>query len=398
MGETEKILQVRLLGSFSMQYGETKLWEGKKTTTKPFQLLQILLNAGNRGISRRRLLEMLFTPEAEGDVVNNLGVVVWQLRRLLQNSGLPQENYILARNGNYCFKASFPAEIDTLMMVRYCGRAKRLEGKQKIEMLDRACTLYGGHFLPELAGEEWADVEGAHYQKLYFETLEKLCRVLQGYGNYKKIIERCSFAAKLYPYNEWQAWQLKGLVALGKKREAMNLYREVKALYLEEPGEEMPECMRECFSRIESGFSRQEENISEIVERLQEEEKDGAYCCPYASFADSYHILERAVERSMNSVCLLLCTVEDRTGAPEENAEESERVAELLECAIKKSLRRGDIYTRYSRDQFLVMLPGISPKNLDIVIWRLDDLFCRKVGNPDIRVSYQKDFVLAEKL
>ena len=58
-----------------------------------------------------------------------------------------------------------------------------------------------------------------------------------------------------------------------------------------------------------------------------------------------------------------------------ENEEKISKAAEKFQTAIKLSLRRGDLYTRYSSCQFLVMLPGITQENCFRVAERISRLF-----------------------
>ena len=63
--------------------------------------------------------------------------------------------------------------------------------------------------------------------------------------------------------------------------------------------------------------------------------------------------MQRVIERSGQSAYLLLCTMTDGKGVPLEKGERLGKVAEELEQAIRNSLRRGDMFTRYSDNQFL---------------------------------------------
>lgn len=59
MNEKLPILNVHMLGDFSVMYGNQPISFGKNTTTKAMKLLQILLYHGEQGISREKLLNAL---------------------------------------------------------------------------------------------------------------------------------------------------------------------------------------------------------------------------------------------------------------------------------------------------------------------------------------------------
>lgn len=73
--------------------------------------------------------------------------------------------------------------------------------------------------------------------------------------------------------------------------------------------------------------------------------------------------MQRVIERSGQSAYLLLCTMTDGKGVPLEKGERLGKVAEELEQAIRNSLRRGDMFTRYSDNQFLMLLLGIRQED-----------------------------------
>ena len=80
--------------------------------------------------------------------------------------------------------------------------------------------------------------------------------------------------------------------------------------------------------------------------------------------------MQRVIERSGQSAYLLLCTMTDGKGVPLEKGERLGKVAEELEQAIRNSLRRGDMFTRYSDNQFLMLLLGIRAGGLWSLLWK----------------------------
>lgn len=116
--------------------------------------------------------------------------------------------------------------------------------------------------------------------------------------------------------------------------------------------------------------------MTEIQEGLNQGEKDdGAFFCSYLSFMEGYRYVQRVIERSGQSAYLLLCTMTDGKGIPLEKGERLGKVAEELEQAIRNSLRRGDMFTRYSDNQFLMLLLGIRQEDCAIVVERINGYF-----------------------
>ncbi|WP_394925591.1 hypothetical protein [uncultured Robinsoniella sp.] len=55
--------------------------------------------------------------------------------------------------------------------------------------------------------------------------------------------------------------------------------------------------------------------------------------------------------------------------------------------AIQRSLRRGDLYTRYSPCQFLLLLPGTNKENCSIISTRIDRNFKDEGGGRN-KINY----------
>ena len=105
-------LEIRMFGKFEMIYKNQVLNLGHSQTTKAMKLLQLLLFHGKEGIHRSQIIQHLFGVDAEGDIQTNLRVVVYNLRKFLEKSGLPKGDYIAIESGIYRFAADFPIIVD----------------------------------------------------------------------------------------------------------------------------------------------------------------------------------------------------------------------------------------------------------------------------------------------
>ena len=375
------VLKVRMFGGFQMSYRGEKFQIGKKQTAKAVRLLQMLLHAGAAGIAREQLLEDLFGHEAETDLANNLNVTVHYLRKLLKASRLPEGEYILIKSGRYHFDAHCPVEVDVLAFASLLEQAKGKKEDERLKLLKEACRLYKGHFLPALTGEEWATVTGAHYQYLYTDHMEEVCRLMTARGEYQELFDLCGRAAAVYPFDEWQIWQMECLLAMKRFEQARELYDQTEALYLNELDAAPMERMTEFFQKMSQEMRIEVGDLNQIQMDLQEEgREDGAYYCSYLSFVDTYRTMCRVMERSGQSIYLLLCVVSDEREKVQGGAVQVREVSEQLAASIREVLRRGDVFTRYNKRQFLVLLIGIRKEECPIIINRIDASFRRRVN------------------
>lgn len=383
-------LKVQMFGKFSLAYQGQEIRVGKKQTTKALQMLQALLYAGSAGLNRSQLLEYTFGVDLEKDLSNNLSVTVYYLRKLLKESGLPKECRIGIENGRYRFYAPCPVRVDVQLFQDYLRDAESHTDEGRLECLIKACRIYSGHFLPALAGEEWVTIEGARFQNLYSEALEEVCEMLKERREYDTILELCRHASLLYPFGEWQIWQMECLYAMHRVQEAKELYEKTEAMYYDELDVPPSERMTEFFQRMSSHVQLDVMDFDEIQKSLQEEAGlSGAYYCSYPSFVDSYHMAVRVMERSGQSIYLMLCTISDSRKKIAGHPERMKEVSDKLSEAIQEALRRGDFFTRYNASQFLVLLTGIRKEECPIAISRIDACFRQREASRQVEVTYR---------
>ena len=105
--------------------------------------------------------------------------------------------------------------------------------------------------------------------------------------------------------------------------------------------------MLDCFYHMKEQLNMKTRDIGEIQSGMEEKEfSQGAFFCQYPSFADSYRMMSRMMERSGQSVYLLMCTLNDEKGQLEDvkrypihreapSLEEQSTSSEVLESGIK---------------------------------------------------------------
>lgn len=214
-----------------------------------------------------------------------------------------------------------------------------------------------------------------------------LLRIMRKKGHYQEIYETSNYAASLYPLDEWQVYAMEALVALGETKAALALYEKTTAMYFEELLMPPSDQMMECFQHMKDQLNMKTRDINEIQNGMEEKEfSRGAFFCQYPSFADSYRMMNRMMERSGQSVYLLMCTLHDEKEQMEEDCENFKAISGMLFDSIQVSLRRGDIFTKYNLRQYLVMLIGIRKEECSIVTGRIDQSFRKKCSSRNIKV------------
>ena len=374
------MLKVRLFGTERITYNDTPIFCGRNSITKAMKLLLILLYSGSEGINRNKLLDDLFGREELANASNNLRVTVHRLKKMLEEAGLPEYEYIVSRDGVYYWDSPFATEVDVVIFKKLIEAAEEESDRQKkLEMLQEACQLYSGEFLQKLSGDEWVLIEGVQCKNMYAYALQELCDLLMANKEYDEVLHTVELACKLYPFDEWQVYKIEAYIAMNRYKDALKEYEATAKILIEELGVSPSKKMMEQFKTLSAHITNRPQNIGEIKGGLREEKMEtGAFYCTLPGFRDAYRIIRRGMERNGQSVFLLVCTLIDSKGRPMEYSEKQGEMADALYKAIKGSLRRSDSFTKYNQSQFLVMLMGTNEENCQIVIDRISDKFAQE--------------------
>lgn len=185
-------------------------------------------------------------------------------------------------------------------------------------------------------------------------------------------------AAEIYPFYDWQIWEIDSLIGMSRYKDGLDVYKRTTKLMFDELGLSPSAGMLERFKLMGERTSQAAGAIEDIKYRLREKESiEGAYYCTYPSFVDVYHVFGRMMERTGMSVFLMLCTLNFIN--IETDDENQKYYSELLRESIQKAVRKGDFYTRYNIQQYLVMLIGITQENCTLVSKRINKEFNKRL-------------------
>ena len=136
----------------------------------------------------------------------------------------------------------------------------------------------------------------------------------------------------------------------------------------------------------------EENNLIDLLQlqRLIREKstQSGAYHVEYDGFKRIYHFVSRCMERKSQDVQLVLFTIQGQDGIDIEN-EKSPMPIDILEEAISKSLRRGDVATRCGNIQYVAILMNASKENGTLVVRRIQKKFHELAKDESLVLGYE---------
>lgn len=121
-------------------------------------------------------------------------------------------------------------------------------------------------------------------------------------------------------------------------------------------------------------------DMERIARELSEpEQAEGAFCQDYDSFVCTYRFMERRLRRMKSEVFSILFTLTDERG-DFPYLQERDPLMERLHERIRHSLRLGDVFTRYSSCQYLVMVCDVTDVQTDAIAKRILEQYGRHLG------------------
>lgn len=378
MDSGEKI-KINFFGSFEIEYGSNKLSIDSGRTKQLWLLLGYLVANRFNDVSQAKLSEVLWDDEVDNPA-NALKNLAYRLRNMLGEVGRTADReYILNKKGSYAWNNDLPCVVDTEEFENLISKANdpRADSERKIELLSGAIELYRGDFLSFSPYEEWVVPLSTYYRGRFFECVEKVCELMYDKRMYDEIDKICSKAIAIDPFEESvQNMKMKALVSAGKYQQALSHYDYVTALFYRELGVQPSEEMRDMRREMMKQINDVETDLSIIKEDLREQDgNDGnAFNCGYEVFKYIYRLEARSIERAGQTVFIGLLTLSESVKGTL-SADIRGKCMDFLGKAVAQSLRRGDVYSRYSATQYVFMLPTLNMENSDIVIRRIKKTF-----------------------
>lgn len=381
-------LEIRMLGTFSVNYAGREIVIDRNAVSKTTQLLQMLALHAQEGISKAGLIDALYGRETVENKNGSLNNTIFRLRRQLKAAGLPDSQYICIQNGMCTWDEAIPLWVDVCEFQNLAEESQSKTGQEEIRLCRKAAACYTGEFLPNMIGEGWVTVENVHCKELYTNCVRKLCEYYMKEEHYEETLRIATSASVIYPFEDWQLWQIDSLMAMSRYQEAMEVYEKATKLVLDELGlPPSPEMLRR-FRIMGEHVSQTAEVTEDIRKRLDEKVHiEGAYYCSFPGFIDIYHVFSRMMERNGATVYIMLCTLKGISVKDGYIEGKDREASELLAEAIRGSLRRGDFYTRYSYSQYLILFSDIRMENCKIVSDRIQKRFEQKTAG-----EYRVDF------
>jgi WD40 repeat protein/DNA-binding SARP family transcriptional activator len=277
VGEREGQLEIALLGAVEVRGGAGSIHLGGP---RQRALLALLALNANRLVSADRLVDALFGVDAPDSSVNAIQVAVSRLRRQL-GDGL-----IETRPGGYVLHLG-AGQLDTARFEHLVSDGRTLLARggpaAAAARLREALGMYHGSPLADIAAFDFAQAEIRRLEELRLAALMDRVDADLAAGQGAALVPELEQLAREHPLQERLRGQLMlALYRAGRQSEALDVYRDTRALLGEELGLEPSRALHE----LQGAILRHDESLEARVRASAPAPAEpGVVVCPFKGLA-----------------------------------------------------------------------------------------------------------------
>lgn len=391
--EKRQKLYISMFGRFELRVGDVVINDGLNRSRKMWNLLAYMIIHRDKAIAQQEFIDTLWGEDDGQNPINALKTLLYRIRILLEPL---QEAYgaefILSQRGSYRWNDEIDCVLDIDEFEAVCKNAAHSDVplQKQLELYVAASQLYKGDFLPKLSMEFWAVPISVHYHSLYLTVIKRYAELLEQNGMYAKMSDVVSRAIEIESLDEdLHCLQIRALIHQGKDSAALNYYDKATDMLYRNLGVRPSQALRELYDEMMKAQESMETDLSIIQRQLSEVEAlPGAFVCEYGFFKMAYRLEARRAIRAGQSVFIALFTVLNGAGEIPELDTLNTAMDQLLE-ALKNSLRKGDVVSRYSGMQYVVMLPALTYEDGEKVMARIANNFNKYNRRQLVKLHYK---------
>lgn len=382
---------VTMFGGFEITVNGKTLNDNVNRSHKLWELLSYLIINRKRNISRVELIEQFWADESQSNPVNALKTLLHRIRATLEPLFGGDVNPILSHVGICSWNPEIECTLDIEIVQELYDRTLQPEisEDEKLECYERIFNLYKGDLLPKLHDHLWVISLQAYYHSIYVSMIKSYAAILESREQYQEMSAVCTRATQIESLDEDIYYLLiSALIKLGETTAALNQYNAVVEHLYRSFGIRPSARLRGLYDTI-MNLNRPPESDIDLVEADLREvaSQSGAYFCEYDFFRAAYQVDSRRMQRGGICVHIAMLTLSSN-GKTTVIPAVWDDMMKIAQKAIIKSLRVGDIVSRYSEKQFIVLLHASNYENSIMVLERIVTAFQKSGGRKQFKLDY----------
>lgn len=384
-------IRISVLGKFSIEYNGNIVSDDLNRSRKMWNLLAFIVMNHDTAITQSRFIDSLWSDD-NSNPINALKTQLFRTREMLKPLKLGGEGCILSSRGAYSWNSEYDIILDAELFEELVNDAENplLSNQERINKYLEALELYKGDFIPKLSGEVWTIPISARYHSIYLESVKKLCVLLEDENDSDSIIKVILKAIEIDNLDEkLHCLLIMAYIRCDRYKDALDHYDSATNILYRNLGVNPSAELRTLYSQIMDTQKALETDLAIIQEHLMENSLDeGAFFCEYGYFVKTYQLTKRRLERLGLSTYLCLVTLQTDRGQSPDLTKLDGYMSKLL-AVLNLSLRTGDVISKYSGAQYILMLPCVNFENADMVMNRILSNYKKKFRTDKVILNYK---------
>ncbi|HOA20347.1 MAG TPA: bacterial transcriptional activator domain-containing protein [Sedimentibacter sp.] len=382
---------ISTLGEFDIKVDGQSILRDSNRMYRIYKLFEYFLTFRNKKLLPETIIDNLLSDSESEDPKNMLRTQIFRLRKII-NALIPKgelpEKYMNLNftNGYYCLEIGENTIVDIDVfenLIQKGDKEREYDIESAIESYQNAISLYKGLYLSDNAYEVWLVPTRNYYQRLFLKTLNKYIDLLKRNEENEKIVNLCEKSLLIEPFEESIHIELiEALLKIGQNKSAMQHY-EYALNMLEKELDAKPSAKFINYINIIQNYTSRNNDldIEAINKSLEEELPEGAMYCSLEYFKFLFNLQKRKSKRNNEYDYLLSIMI---------NSNNNKSINDVF-SVLKKSLRKGDVFTSWNDNQILVMLHNVKENGTETIKERLTDNLINytRINRNEIRLIFQ---------
>ncbi len=359
----DKMIRVTMFHTFSITYLDHSINGDSMKSEKLVRLFAYLLSNNLRAIPSSELMDALWYYDEVDNPVGALKNLVYRLRSLLKKEfGL--SDLIVTGKGTYSMNQAYQYEIDTELFEKINNDILSQSSKN-LDDYERCMNLYTGKYLTEIVDDYNILSKSAYYHSLYIDRVIEYANLLEENHEYAKM-EQVAYKAIEMDQLEESLYEIliKALYYQKEYKKAMDTYKSTVELLYKSLGVRVSSDMEEIYELIKKESHSEDSTIQDIYYSLDGMENGGAFLCEYGTFKEMYNMQARMIGRL--GTCAHFCLITVASSHSQKDDKEKkliDRTMDKIQEALVCGLRMGDVISKFSVNQYVVLLPTCNYEN-----------------------------------
>lgn len=392
------MVKISTLGDFDITVEDISIMDYIGNSQKLMKLFKYFLIHRDIKLLPETIIEDLWIDEDFINPINMIRTQISRLRKILDIDEIEIETFFNIKyiGGYYVFTLSDACIVDFIefenILEKDCISIKKDIEKKHTDLKD-IILLYKGALLGEVGDEDWIIPIRNRFQRLYVKALTCYIDCLKEKRMCTEIIEICEIAINIEPYEEIIHFNfMQALVNLNQYSYALihyefftkRLYNDLKVA----PSKKLAG----LYQNIKSQESNQvlSMDLNKIDDEMIEEfDFGGVIFCDIKHFKFLYNYERRNKDRRIDKDRgrgIGVITIYSKS-YNQLTDKEIKKAMDLLGYTLFKTIRHGDVVSKWNNSQMLILLYGLRNQDRGIIIDRIKHNFDQAKDDKDLSLN-----------